>query len=817
MRWQRYGFILFTFYLVFFGGGGYFQIPTVRYFHHIFMIVLIAGWLIWRLRKGRGLPDSPLNYPLYGLVLIWFISVPFSLDPRMALENLWFPLVNLTVFWFIVNAFQRAQHRLVIETLFLVTVIIIFLSGIQVFSVFFGWGIGRPSGEGWIEYLGQGVPMLWQRDMRLWLPLGVSTWVSGLVAPLITIAIAWAISTTRQSHKRFFLVIAALLGIALLLTFSRGGLVSVTAALGFFVLLRLSQNQRLQNIFTGRNLAVLGAMAILVAVIGLTVLTLGNESGHQSGDQVRLDLWRSATEMIQDSPITGVGAGLYGRALRDYRSLANARDRLGTAHNVYLNSAAETGVFTILVGLWAAIIIVRAWWRQRKASETDNMKHIRLDGMFAALVGIALHNMVDTLTISASLALLSLIIVYCTIEPARSRLDTPPTGNRWAAIIALVIISTYGIWFVAVVDRAQVHYENSLRSIGDNPLAEAEQAEAIDPFLNLYDMQITHILGREAFANPTDTNLDAAIASYEDILELETTWDIGWMNLGALYELRGDFDAALEAYNTARNIKQDTSANIHWARLAEKTGLDDSDTIISAYQRGISSSGYLPLSLFWYETDLRRQAVELYASHVSLDSAYRIWTVHEPERLTELVPENPQTAAEWWLVGEHALTIENDLQKAQDSFTEAIQLSPANGDYYASRARATLETDAISAQNDLNIARFLGTRYEYPNAIKISLSSELEEINNLRILALPPRVQTQNFEGVLFGGRSGNFSLFPLVRFPGPGEDAMQPWYDLATDYEANENIDAAIRVYKAILNYAPDEIHAREALEHLQ
>ena len=82
---------------------------------------------------------------------------------------------------------------------------------------------------------------------------------------------------------------------------------------------------------------------------------------------------------------------------------------------------------------------------------------------------------------------------------------------------------------------------------------------------------------------------------------------------------------------------------------------------------------------------------------------------------------------------------------------------------------------------------------------------------------MPSRIQTQNFEGVLFGGRSGNFTLLSLVRFPGPGADAMQSWYDLAADYEANENIEATIRVYKAILNYAPDEIHANEALERLQ
>jgi tetratricopeptide (TPR) repeat protein len=813
MHLQRYGFIFLTFYMIFFGGGGYFQLPLVRYFHHIFMTVLIVGWLIWRLRKGRGLPESPLNYPLYALVLTWFITTPFALDPRIALENLWFPLLNLMMFWFIVNAFQRAQQRLIMDTLFLATVILIFLAAMQVFSVFFGWGIGRPAGDAWVNYLAQGIPLPWNRDMRIWLPLGVSTWVSGVVAPLITLVITWAISTQRQIHQRLFWILAILLGIVLILTFSRGGLVSVMAALGFLVLLRVSQNQRLRNIFTRRNLAVLGGLAVLLAVIGFVVLTLGRQAGHQSGDQVRLDLWQSASEIIQDSPLTGVGIGQYGRALRTYRSLEVARDRLSTAHNIYLNSAAESGLVTIFIAIWAAIMIIRAWWQQHQSSEINSMRRFRLEGMLAVLLGIALHNMVDTLTITASLALLTVIVVYCTVEPARSRLDTPPRGHRWAAIIALFIFSAYGIWFVAVLDRAQQHYQNSIQP-GDNALEEAQQAEAIDPFLNLYDMQITHLLGQTAFDNPTDEPLATAITSYQTTLELEPTWDTAWLNLAALYELQGNFDAALEAYTRAQSISPFTSANIHWARLSEAIGQADADAIIAAYQAGIGTDGYLPLSPFWYETDLRRQALERYANRLPLDLAYRIWAVHEPERLPELLPENPQTAAEWWIVGEYALRIENNPPKAQESFTQAIQISPANGDYYASRARAALEIDPESALHDLDIARFLGTRNEYPNAIEIQLSSDPEEIKHLRIFALPPRVQSQNFEGVLFGGRSGYFTLLPTVRYPGPGKDAMQPWYDLAASYENTGDIEQAIIVYEAILDYAPDESRADEALQ---
>jgi hypothetical protein len=55
------------------------------------------------------------------------------------------------------------------------------------------------------------------------------------------------------------------------------------------------------------------------------------------------------------------------------------------------------------------------------------------------------------------------------------------------------------------------------------------------------------------------------------------------------------------------------------------------------------------------------------------------------------------------------------------------------------------------------------------------------------------------------------------MRYPGPGAEAMQSWYDIAADYEANGDIEHAVQVYEAILDYAPDEVLAREELTRLE
>src|SRR5690606_20536151 len=177
------------------------------------------------------------------------------------------------------------------------------------------------------------------------------------------------------------------------------------------------------------------------------------------------------------------------------------------------------------------------------------------------------------------------------------------------------------------------------------------------------------------------------------------------------------------------------------------------------YQRSLDlSQNVLPLSNFWSESDLRQQALQNYMQTLPLDRQYRIAAVHFPDQLTDLVPDNPETAPEWWVVGENALTFANDINTAIDAFSNAIQLARANGDYYASRARAyATNGNSAAAERDLQIASFLGTTDEYPNAIHATIVTDPEAIELYRQLAIPPYGLSQEYENVVFNGRSALF------------------------------------------------------------
>jgi O-antigen ligase/tetratricopeptide (TPR) repeat protein len=812
MRPGRLGFILLAIYLIFIGGSAYYHlIFPVRVFHHVLITGLLGAWLLARILRGQGFPQTPLNLPILGAVVVWFITALTSIDPRMAFENLWFPLTHVLFFFILMEMFQRGRERVIMETVFLISALVVLLSVLEIASWYFGLGIIPGTQTGWFDVLGSGV-WLPLKPIRLSLAMNISTLLAGFVAPLVTLAAAWAITTKRQDYRKVLLILSGGLLVVLILTFSRGGLLSIMAAAGTFGLLRLVQMPRVTGRIPSRALLGLAAFGG-AAIVGLFVIvSITQERSGNRSDSGRLDMWTSAAEMTRDRLVTGVGPGVYGRAFRTYRDPTIVQDKLASAHNAYLNTAAETGLSGILVSLWLGAAFLWAWYRNWRREESTAHK-MRLEAAFGALVGIGIHSLVDVFTITP-IVLLTLVIAAFCITPS----EVPPRPSTLKQrralvlpVLALIGVIVYGLWMLQL-DRAQAQY---LNSFGDEPMAResAREAARIDPHLNLYFLQEVFLTGREASADPT--LIPQAIEAYQEALTLEPTWDTGWLNLAALQLRAGDEEAALESLARARAINTHNLAALHWARLAESQNTQPESAIVESYVDALTASTVLPLADFWWETDLRRTAVEQYLLDMPLDTQYRVLAAHDTERAASLVPEQPQTAAEWWIVGEDALTVQGDPEHAAAAFGEAIARAPANSDYYASRARATWQRDPEAALRDLNIAELLGTIAEYPNAIRAEMADTPEAAERLRANALPPRAVLQEFAAVLYG-RPAQFDVMTEMRAIGPGRAAMQPWYTVAEMRLANGDVEGAARAYRAILDYAPDEREAREALERL-
>ncbi len=811
MRLGRILFILFAIYLIFLGGSAYYSLVfPVRQLHHILMTVVLAIWLVLRVRQG-GLPKTPLNLPILGAVVVWVFSALISIDPRMAFENLWFLLLHVIFFFMLIDLFQRGRQHLVMETLFMVSAVVVIFSGIELASWYFGLGILPGTKIGWIDVIGPGA-WLPLKPIRLALAMNISTLLAGFVAPLVTITAIWAFTARRKAFRRILWILAGLLLVCLVLTFSRGGLLSILTAVGTIGALQFTQMRRITQRIPVRVLIGGAIFAGVVIVSGYIIFSITQARRNDTGDAGRLDMWRSAISITRDHPISGIGPGNFGRAFRDYRDPTIVQDKLASAHNAYLNTAAESGLPGIIVSVWLAFVLVQSWYRNWKRTDSKPRK-LRLEAAFGALLGIGIHSLVDVFTISPIVLLIVGLAAYC-VTPT----DMVYEGERnsplrslsqkiivYAALLAVII---YGIWFYQL-DRAQAQHLNSFDDSKDT-LSSAQAATEIDPNLRLYRLQVAYLTGQQA---QTNAEVSAAITGYEEALSLEPTWDTGWINLAALSTRQGDYQPALKYLDAARQINVHNLASLHWAELAEELEPESKDKIIVAYVDAINSGSSLPISAFWFATPMRREAVETFLSDQSLDAQYRVLSANDPKRAAQLVPVNPGNAAEWWVAGEHALTINLDTDEAIRSFNEAIRLSSTNGDFYVSRARARYVTDSTGAIRDLDLADLLGTSAEYPNAIRAEIAHNPADREVFLSQALPPMTLAQEFAAVLYG-RPAQFQVLPEMQGIGPGRAAMQPWYTIAEERLKAGNIEGALRAYRAIIEYAPDEIDAREALK---
>src|SRR5690606_176497 len=142
------------------------------------------------------------------------------------------------------------------------------------------------------------------------------------------------------------------------------------------------------------------------------------------------------------------------------------------------------------------------------------------------------------------------------------------------------------------------------------------------------------------------------------------------------------------------------------------------------------------------ETALRQQALIEHVELMPIDYQYRVYAAQFPERAAALIPDAPQTAAEWWVAGQAALE-RGDHEAARAGFDRAIDLRPTVGDYYVSRAESMLDSDPDAARLDLQIATLLGTTYTQPNAVLARLAATDDERRQLLAAALPPKVSRQ--------------------------------------------------------------------------
>ena len=212
--------------------------------------------------------------------------------------------------------------------------------------------------------------------------------------------------------NRWTLAGAAVVGVALVLTFSTGGWVGTLAAT---LVVLAALGYRKVAVWVG------GASALLLVIVsGLAIVGKLPERLNplrQTGG-FRLDLWQSSLEMLRDHPLLGVGLDNFVYVYQQFylREGAAAEPSLSHPHNWILNFWLSLGVLGLIAFVW---LLVRFFRESRLRHKTWLVA-----GALGAVADMLVHGFIDNSYFLVDLAFLFWLCLAISDQPSATSTDS---------------------------------------------------------------------------------------------------------------------------------------------------------------------------------------------------------------------------------------------------------------------------------------------------------------------------------------------------------------------------------------------------------
>jgi len=381
-----------------------------------FTFLLAAFWLTdaW-LKKEFQFNSSTLQMPLAGLILIGIVqllpfrganissgllSIPATASLSIAPYSTRLAVVRLLIYFIFFAAAltfinNRKRLRIIVFT------IIIFGSLMAFFGIL--QRLANADGIYGLRPTPHNIPFASFINQHHF---------AAFMEMTIGITLALIFGQAIKKDKQILLVIAAVvMGIAILLTGSRGGFVSLIAVVGFIVTANLFRKTKSGKSSGGeenkksslRKLTFVGGgLALMLVLFGAVILLGGDESllrgiGFQENQPDittgRTHFWQIALKIFFDYPIFGAGLDSFETAFSGYDSW-NGTFRVEHAHNDYLQILADAGILGFAC-VAAFIFLLFKQSLQIIGTASDNFRRNAALGALAGCFGILVHSFFD--------------------------------------------------------------------------------------------------------------------------------------------------------------------------------------------------------------------------------------------------------------------------------------------------------------------------------------------------------------------------------------------------------------------------------------
>jgi putative inorganic carbon (HCO3(-)) transporter len=368
------------------------------------VVALLALALVWLLGMAfdrTALPRTPFNLAFVLLGVALGVGILVSADPMETLPKATGVVLGLAVWRFVVIAVGRRPH-----VALAVALLLLICLGFSVTGVLSLRELPKiPALTAANPFRNLALPGLAQLSTH---PNQLAALISFFLPLLVSLAVGPRPGPSRHLWRVALALVALLVVAILILTQSRGGWIATAA--GLFTLAALwaavlppSRARRGLRLVVG--LAVLAALAVTVWIGPTTLweMWLNPPADTAVGTLrtlgVRRAIWPWGATAVGDFPFTGVGLGAFRQVVFRLYPLPPWPDYdLGHAHNIFLQTALDTGLPGLVAYLAVLFVAAAVGWRV--ARRDPGFRAVSL-GLLAGLVALHVFGLADALVLGA--------------------------------------------------------------------------------------------------------------------------------------------------------------------------------------------------------------------------------------------------------------------------------------------------------------------------------------------------------------------------------------------------------------------------------